>query len=94
MCGRYNLKADLEDIQRRFEFLQSDLTCSPRYNIAPTQPVLAVTKGDGRRAACFRWGIIPSCSRSAATGNPLINVRAETVAERSSFASPWPAGGA
>ena len=54
MCGRYILKADLEDIQRRFEFFESDLTYSPRYNIAPTQTVLAVTNGDGRRAAYFR----------------------------------------
>ena len=85
MCGRYSLEADLEDLQRRFEFLQSDLTYSPRYNIAPTQPVLAVTNGDGRRAAYFRWGLIPSWSKSAATGNRLINARAETVAERNSF---------
>ena len=40
MCGRYSLAADLEDIQQRFELFASDLTYSPRYNIAPTQPVL------------------------------------------------------
>ena len=79
MCGRYSLQSDLEDLQRRSEFLQSDLTCSPSYNIIPTQPVLAVTSGDGRRAACFHWGFIPSWSKSAATGNRLTNARAGSV---------------
>ena len=59
MCGRYSLAADLEDIQRRFEFFDSELTHSPRYNIAPTQPVLAVTNDEGRQPAYLRWGLIP-----------------------------------
>ena len=85
MCGRYSLKADLEDVQRRFEFIANDLTYSPRYNIAPTQPVLAVTNSEGRRASYMRWGLIPSWAKSASVGNRLINARAETVAERNSF---------
>ena len=57
MCGRYSLAADLEDIQRRFELFDSELTYSPRYNIAPTQPVLAVTNDEGRQPAYLRWGL-------------------------------------
>ena len=37
MCGRYSLKADVEDVQRRFEFIANEAPYSPRYNIAPTQ---------------------------------------------------------
>ena len=85
MCGRYSLKADLEDIQQRFEFLAGELVYSPRYNIAPTQPVLAVTSGTDRRASYMRWGLIPSSARNATVGNRLINARGETVAERNSF---------
>ena len=85
MCGRYSLAADLEDIQRRFEFFDSELTHSPRYNIAPTQPVLAVTNDEGRQPAYLRWGLIPSWAKNASAGNRLINARAETVAERPSF---------
>ena len=85
MCGRYSLAADLEDIQQRFELFGSDLACSPRYNIAPTQPVLAVTNDEGRQSAYLRWGLIPSWAKSASVGNRLINARAETVAERPSF---------
>ena len=85
MCGRYSLAADLEDIQQRFELFAGDLSYSPRYNIAPTQPVLAVTNYNGRRASSMRWGLIPSWAKSASVGNRLINARAETVAERPSF---------
>ena len=85
MCGRYSLAADLEDIQQRFELFASDLTYSPRYNIAPTQPVLAVTNDEGRQVAYLRWVLIPSWAKSASVGNRLINARAETVAERPSF---------
>ena len=57
MCGRYSLAADLEDIQQRFELFASDLTYSPRYNIAPTQPVLAVTNDNGRLGSYMRGGV-------------------------------------
>ena len=79
------MAADLEDIQRRFEFFDIELPHSPRYNIAPTQPVLAVTNDEGRQPAYLRWGLIPSWAKSASVGNRLINARAETVAERPSF---------
>ena len=85
MCGRYSLAADLEDIQQRFELFASDLTYSPMYNIAPTQPVLAVTNYEGRQPEYLRWGLIPSWAKSASVGNRLINARAETVTERLSF---------
>ena len=85
MCGRYSLAADLEDIQRRFEFFDSELPHSPRYNIAPTQPVLAVTNGERRQPAYLRWRLIPSWAKNASVGNRLINARAETLTERSSF---------
>ena len=57
MCGRYSLAADLEGIQQRFELFGGDLTCSPRYNIAPTQPVLVGTNDEGRQSTYLRWGL-------------------------------------
>ncbi len=61
-----------------------------RYNVAPTQDVLVVRTdpADGRRvAAMLRWGLIPSWSASdkAGTGPPLINARAESLAEKPTF---------
>jgi len=44
MCGRYTLESDMEFVQQRFKFAISDPDYKPRYNIAPTQDVLTVTK--------------------------------------------------
>jgi putative SOS response-associated peptidase YedK len=64
----------------------------PRYNIAPTQEILVVRAdpADGRRTALFmRWGLVPSWSKDAkgGTGPPMINARAETLAEKPAFRS-------
>jgi len=58
-----------------------------RYNIAPTQraPVILAQPGGGRRLQSMRWGLVPSWSKDPAAGAPLINARAETVAEKPSF---------
>ncbi len=83
MCGRFTLRrADRLRIDRidTYEFLQSP----PRYNIAPTQKVWAVTETeDGERSlALFQWGLIPSWS---STPVGLINARAESIETKLSF---------
>jgi putative SOS response-associated peptidase YedK len=58
---------------------------APRFNIAPSQPILAIPN-DGRDSAdFFVWGLIPSWSKDPAIGNRLINARGETIAEKPSF---------
>ena len=60
----------------------------PRYNIAPTQEILAVRvepKSGEREAAMLRWGLIPSWSKEPQGGPPMINARGETIAEKPSF---------
>ena len=85
MCGRFTLIADMSELQGRFEFDGAHLTHVPNYNTAPAQTVLAVTDGDGRSAYQMRWGLIPSWTKNASAGRPMINARAETVAERPAF---------
>ena len=85
MCGRYSLTADPEELARRFEFAGDWKHLEPRYNIAPTQRVLAVVGGDERRGGLMRWGLIPHWAKQRKPGRPLINARAETVAERPAF---------
>ena len=87
MCGRFSLTSEIGELQGRFEFDGAGLAHAPRYNIAPTQPVLAVTNGEGGGASYMRWGLVPSWAKNASVGNRLINARAETVAERNSFRS-------
>ena len=85
MCGRFSLISEIGELQGRFEFDSAGLPHTPRYNIAPTQPVLAVTNEQSRGASYMRWGLIPSWAKDSSVGNRLINARAETVTERPSF---------
>jgi putative SOS response-associated peptidase YedK len=60
----------------------------PRYNIAPTQEILAIRANalDGRRSAkMLRWGLIPAWTKEPVSGPPMINARAETLAEKPTF---------
>lgn len=87
MCGRYSLATpDPAQIRARFPVGES-VEIRRRYNVAPTDDVLAVTSDrDGRpRGELLRWGLIPTWARDAAIGPRLINARAETVAEKPAF---------
>src|SRR5215210_3821589 len=59
MCGRYTLVriADLSDL---FPWITDDVPdAPPRYNIAPTQPILAVANDAPDRYDFFFWGLVP-----------------------------------
>jgi putative SOS response-associated peptidase YedK len=85
MCGRFALFASGEELRERYPFVE-DAQIEPRYNIAPTQPVKIVRETDmGREMVSLRWGLIPSWARDPTTTYPLINARAETVAQKPSF---------
>lgn len=84
MCGRFALHHRLSDVTEILQaFVEPGLDVSPRYNIAPTQPVLvARLAADGRRwLSSLRWG----WPRPGASRSPLINARAETVAIKPTF---------
>jgi len=85
MCGRFTLTADLDDLAERFSFQVANLSFKPRYNIAPSQQVLAVIGAEERRGGLLRWGLIPSWAKDPSMGDRMINARAETVAEKPSF---------
>jgi putative SOS response-associated peptidase YedK len=87
MCGRFTLFEADKILSKEFG-VSGFPPQSPRYNIAPSQPVAVVRAalaGTGRELVLLRWGLIPSWSKDLAIGNPLINARAETVREKPSF---------
>ena len=87
MCGRFTLFEADKVLSKEFG-VSGVPPLSPRYNIAPSQPIAAVRTphtGIGRELALLRWGLIPSWSKDPAIGNRLINARAETVQEKPSF---------
>ena len=85
MCGRFTLTTDLEQLEDCFSFHVADLSFHARYNIAPSQQVLAVLNSEERRGGFLRWGLIPSWAKDPSLGNRMINARAETLAEKPSF---------
>lgn len=89
MCGRFALTVDPADLQAAFPGYLFPAQVAPRYNIAPSQPVLAIPN-DGKNAAdFFVWGLIPSWAKDPSIGNRLINARAETLAEKPSFRAAY-----
>ena len=59
----------------------------PRYNIAPSQSILAILAQAGSsQAELLQWGLIPSWSRER---NGFINARAETLEEKPSFSESF-----
>lgn len=93
MCGRFSLTATPEEVQELFG-LEEIEDFPPRYNIAPTQPILIIagdrrrTEGDNRtdrRALLARWGFLPGWVKDPAEFPLLINARSETAAEKASF---------
>jgi putative SOS response-associated peptidase YedK len=86
MCGRYTLHALPVDVSARFSLAKTWFTITPRYNIAPSQPVAAVIQtDDGRVLADFRWGLIPFWAKDGSTSHAVINARAETIATKAAF---------
>ena len=90
MCGRFTLYHDEDEIisrfdAPRFEASPDAFSPTPRYNIAPTQSVAAVTQNGTCRLRDFRWGLIPSWAKDPAIGTKMINARAETVAEKPAY---------
>ena len=86
MCSRYSLTSPPEAVRSYFGY-HNDEAFPPRYNIAPTQPVLIVRPDHAHRReiALVRWGLIPSWAKDPAKFSTLINARAETVDEKPSF---------
>jgi putative SOS response-associated peptidase YedK len=85
MCGRFTLTVDPADLQEHFGGYKMPSQFAPRFNIAPSQPILAIPNDGQQCADFFVWGLIPSWAKDPSIGNRLINARGETLAEKPSF---------
>ena len=90
MCGRFALFATPVEVGDLFG--APAVEWPPRYNIAPTQTVLACRLNAAtaaRELAPLRWGLVPSWAKDLAAGVKAINARAETVADKPTFRSAF-----
>ncbi|HEY8668521.1 MAG TPA: SOS response-associated peptidase [Tepidisphaeraceae bacterium] len=85
MCGRFTL-ITLAQIPDVFPWIHlGEVDARPRYNIAPSQPILAVAN-DGRNTLDYmQWGLVPSWAKDPSIGSKMINARAETLAQKPAF---------
>ena len=89
MCGRFAQCSDPDALARHFGLdTETGLAVQPRYNVAPTQPILAMRlKADDQRPEWvrLRWGLVPSWSKGPDNRYSMINARAETVADKPAY---------
>ena len=91
MCGRYRLSRRKEIIEQYFETAAWDDDWSPRYNIAPTQPVPVIRqdpKKPVRQISSMRWGLIPNWAKDLSMATSTINAKSETAATKPAFRDP------
>src|SRR5579883_3344228 len=93
MCGRFGLEQP-EFSETRFQAellpdVKPEEVLIPRYNIAPTQPVLTVAAskrlGGGRGLKSMRWGLTPSWAVADRSKPRSFNIRTEGILDRPTY---------
>jgi putative SOS response-associated peptidase YedK len=73
MCGRFRQTRSQKQLAERFD-AEGDVEVVPRFNIAPTDPLVTVRQEKGkasRRLSTMRWGLIPSWTLLANSAYPI-----------------------
>lgn len=91
MCGRYVLKATLQDLQKKYAAVPDGVfTVEPNYNVAPSLHMPVVAEMDGKRVLDkYRWGLVPFWADNINTGYSMINARSESLSKKKSFSKPF-----
>jgi SOS response associated peptidase (SRAP) len=76
MCGRVWQSITRAALKRLFG-VDVQVPLLPRYNLAPTQPMLLVREQDGRQAVQARWGLLANLDQPKSLST--FNARIETV---------------
>ena len=95
MCGRFNVLSSAQgfvDLLEIFVKIDPRFDNATRYNIAPTQRVLAVRRPEREFDAEMielHWGLIPHWAKDSSIGSRMINARSETAATKPSFRNAY-----
>ena len=87
MCGRYTLKSRADVVADVFGVTVPP-TIPERFNIAPSQQVLAIREQPGsrqRELVALQWGLVPFWADDPEIGIRTINARSETAATKPAF---------
>ena len=80
MCGRFTQTKNREEVLKTLGEIELPPLFYGRYNIAPTQKIAVIRQGEPTHAEECMWGF-----KNPRSGAPIINARAETLAERPMF---------
>jgi putative SOS response-associated peptidase YedK len=90
MCGRFAQPRSADDLARIFQARALTDLPADRFNVAPTDPVLAVLeRGTERLIDTFSWGLVPGYADSRRGAARLINARSETVEHSPAFRTSY-----
>jgi putative SOS response-associated peptidase YedK len=86
VCGRYTNTAGVQELNERFKVPFPGEAGTHRYNIAPTEEVLAIVAPKGApEARLLRWGLVPTWADDVKVAHKMINAKIETVTERAAY---------
>jgi putative SOS response-associated peptidase YedK len=103
MCGRYASTKNPATLALEFDALDGtadadERAAAPRYNVAPTTPVLSVVtrhprddegvadpERTQRSIRVMRWGLVPHWAKDPGIGSRMINARAESAGSKPAF---------
>lgn len=91
MCGRYVLKANVNELREAYlAEPEEGFFFEPTYNAAPTTEMPVIfRKGSERVIDRFRWGLIPFWAKDEKPKYSMINARQETITEKKSYSKPF-----
>jgi putative SOS response-associated peptidase YedK len=75
-------------VEDYFDATSDEPDWTPRYNVAPTQPVPVIRqhpKEPVRELSMMRWGLIPLWAKDASGAARMINARSETARTKPAF---------
>jgi putative SOS response-associated peptidase YedK len=84
MIERYTITPTPEALRERFEVDVPDFY-KPNYNASPTQLLPVITANAPEGISLFYWGEIPKWAKNKTPSEKIINVRTETLPEKTSL---------
>lgn len=84
MITRYSLTATADVLQAKYK-AEVPERYKPIYNAAPTHLLPVITHDSQKGFSFFYWGAPPEWARNKALGEKIINVRTETLAEKTAL---------
>jgi len=85
MCGRFTLYSSINNLKKVFDIDTVTCEMEASYNIAPGDEVCAIIRAKDNRLGKLHWGLVPAWAKNLSGASGLINARAETLQEKSSF---------